>query len=207
MRSHHLVEVNLYRQGKRGRAGRNVEHLPGANIAKVARVFHEGKTGASFKSYQFAVTRGVRFENNGCPGNGHRDDVRVNRAAAGILWHAQENRAALNFRGPPCLAETEDRVRAQAGNSQIGEREFRARIAASPHAGVFGDFIVHRRRPRVGFGGEKFNVADDLRDERFRRRSRSGWSGHEDDQTRNRAGQDSGGEIHLTSSPRGESLE
>jgi hypothetical protein len=200
VRFHHLVEINLHRQGKRSRAGRNVEHLPGAHMAKVARAFRKGKTGASFKSYQFAVTREVRFEDNGRAGNGHRDDVRINRAAAGILWHTEENRAGLNFRGPPCLAETEDRVRAEAGNSQIGEREFRARIAAGPHAGLFGDDIVHGRRSRVGFGGKKFNVADDLGDARFRRRSRNDWSEHENDEARNRAGQDSGGKIHLTSS-------
>jgi hypothetical protein len=75
VRFHQLVEINLHRQGKRGRAGRNVEHLPGANIAKIAWTFHKGKTGPSFKSYQFAVTPGVRFENDGRAGNGHRDDV------------------------------------------------------------------------------------------------------------------------------------
>jgi len=124
VRFHYLIEINLYRHGKRGRSGRDVEHLPGANIAKVVRALHEGKTGASFKSYQFAVTRVVRFEDDSCAGNGHRNDVRVNGAAAGILWHAQEDRAAIDFRRPPCLAETEDRVRAQAGNGQIGEHEF-----------------------------------------------------------------------------------
>lgn len=91
VRLHHLIEVNVHRHRKRGCAGGNVEHLPGANIAKAAGIFHQGKTGLSFKSYQFAVTRKIRFEDNGGAGDGHRDDVRVDGAAAGILWHAQKN--------------------------------------------------------------------------------------------------------------------
>jgi hypothetical protein len=172
VRFHQLIEVDLYRHRKHRGAGRNIEHLPGANIANAARIFHERKTRAPFQSNQFAVTRGVRFEDDRGAGNGHGDGVGVNGAAAGILWHAKENRAAIKFGRPPGLAETEDRIRAQTRNGQIGEREFRAGFAARPHGGVFGDFIVHGRRPRVGFGREKLNVADNLRDARFRGRCR-----------------------------------
>jgi hypothetical protein len=205
VRFQQLIEVNLHRHGKRRGVGRNIEHLPGANVANAARIFHERKTRAPFQSDQFAVTRGVRFEDDRGAGNGHRDTFGVNGAAAGILWHAKENRTAIEFCRPPCLAETEDRVRPQAGNCQIGEGEFRAGFAARPHGRVFGDFIVHGRRPRVGFGWEKLNVADDLRDARFRRRCRNGGPGRENGQARHRAGQESGGKIHLTKATQGSS--
>jgi hypothetical protein len=50
MRFQQFIEVNVHRVRKRGRASRNVEHLPGANVAKTARIVHEREAGASFES-------------------------------------------------------------------------------------------------------------------------------------------------------------
>jgi hypothetical protein len=91
VRFHELIEVKVHRHRKRGRAGWDIEYLPGANIAKAAGFFHQGKTGPAFKSYQFGVPRNIRFEDNRRAGDGHRDEAGADGAAAGILWHAQEN--------------------------------------------------------------------------------------------------------------------
>src|SRR5205807_10254716 len=95
---------------------------------------------------------------------------------AGILRHAEENRAALDLVVAPGFVEAENRIGAEARDGEVGEGKLRARIASGAHAGVLGHSIVDDSGAGGGVGREELNVADDLGDARFLVR-RSGGNG------------------------------
>ena len=167
VRSHELSNIEVLRHGQRGCARRNIEHLTGGYLAPVARLFLQGNTGRSLQRVEFIPASPATLENHRGAGYRHRDRAASDRPAAGILRDAQQNRAALDVRGPARFVKTEDRVCAQTRDGQIREGQFRTRFAAGAHPGVFGNLVVQGGLARGSIRREKFYFVDDLGDSRL----------------------------------------
>lgn len=167
MGSHQLpeVDVNRHRQGSGAR--RHFEHLPGADPPELARIICERKPRIAFQRDQPAEAVRAGFEDHCRSGDGDRDHVILDGAAAGILRHPQQDRAALDVCRASRLAETEDRIGAETRDGQVGEGQFGARFVAGPHPGILGHFVLYHRVPGVRLRGKELYLADDLRHLRF----------------------------------------
>lgn len=119
MGPHQLIQIDVYRHRQRGRARGNIEHLPGKHVPKLFRILLQRDPRATFERDQFAPPAAAAFKNHGRSGYGHGDGAAPDGAAAGILGHAEQDRPSLDVGRPSRLAETEDRVRAQARDREI----------------------------------------------------------------------------------------
>ena len=176
MRFPDLVKVDLLRRRQFHSVTLHIQHLPRANIFEFFGIFDQAHPRVALQHNQVGVTKTGRLQDHGGPGNAHCDRARSELGPAGILGHAQKNRAALQFAAASGLVEAENRVRAQTRDGQVLKGKFRARFIAGPHARVFGYLIVWEGGSWRGSGWQQLNVANDLRDARllFRRIGRDG---------------------------------
>ena len=107
---------------------------------------------------------------HGRAGNGRGDRGGVNGGAARALRNAQENGSAFQADRARPLIEAKDCIRAQAGDGQIGEGQFRARFHAGADGGICLDLVVHRGGTSRRLAGKELHVLDDLCDTAFLKR-------------------------------------
>ena len=86
-----MIEINVHRRGKLGRAWGNVQHLSGTDISRFARVLVQGKARASFEDDQFVATGSRRFQGERRASDADGHGIRRHVCAAGILWHAEKD--------------------------------------------------------------------------------------------------------------------
>ncbi len=110
VRFHDLIQIDVRRHRERRGAGRDIQHLASLHIPGLAGMPDQGSARASFQDDQFALSRAVAFENHRRAGHRHGHGAGPDGAAAGILRHAEENRAAVDLDVAPGPIETEDRV-------------------------------------------------------------------------------------------------
>ena len=93
--------------------------------------------------------------------------------AAAAFRYLKKNRAIDQIHLPRALVETEDRVRAEAGDGQIGESQFATRLRAGANSGLTPDKITDHSRARRRLFQQQFNVVHYLGDARFLQRRRA----------------------------------
>ena len=79
-----------------------------------------------------------------CGGDANRSDCR----AAASFGYLKKKRAIDKIHLPRAFIETEDGIRAEAGDGQIGESQFAARLGAGANSGTVADKIADRGRAR-----------------------------------------------------------
>ena len=188
VRVHDLIQIDVCGQWKRRGASRHIQHLPSSNILRLAGMLDQRSTCAPFQDDQFALTCASGFENYRRASDRNRHCACPDGTTARILWHAEKNRAAVELDVAPGSIETENSVRAEASNGQIGESKFRARIPSGAHACVFAHFVVQGCGSRRCVRREKLHVPNNLGNACFLFRiGGKGVAG--DEQNRKRAGQ------------------
>ena len=177
MRSHDLIQIDVYRHGQRGRARWNIDHLPGKNFPELLRALLQRNPRAAFERDQLAAPAAASLKDHRRSGYGDGNGAAPDGAAAGILRHAQQDRPGIDIRGPARFAEAEDRVRAQPRDGEVGKGQLGPRIAARAHPGILGYLVIHRRLARGRIGRQQFNFTNDLGDARFFRTRPVGRTG------------------------------
>ena len=107
------------------------------------------------------------LEHDGGPGDRRGHGRGVNLGAAGIFRDAQEHGTAAELEVSGSFVEAEDRVRAEARERVVGEREFRPGIDAGAHRRAIAHFIAYRGGPGRGVRGQESDVFDHLADPRL----------------------------------------
>ncbi len=167
VRPHDFLQIDLDRPWRFGRAFLNLHHLSSLHLSDLIGVIVQHETRASLQHSQVALALDCRSKNQRRSGNPNRHRSRSELGAARILWHTQENCAAAQRSAPASLVEAENRVRAEARDSQILEGKFRARLVPGTHRRVFAHFVVYHRRSSRRLKRQDFDVLNDLRDPRF----------------------------------------
>jgi hypothetical protein len=98
-----------------------------------------------------------------CGGDSNGSDCR----AAASFGYLKKNRAVPKIHLPRAFIDTEDGVRAEASDGQIGESQFGARLRASANSGTTADKITDRGRARRRLFEQQFDVIHYLADTRF----------------------------------------
>jgi len=121
MGAHELVDIKVHGHWQRGRAGWDIEHLAAKHLSPVTRFAFQRDPRGALQIIELAPAAAASFENYRRPGYRNGDSAAPDRAAAGILRNAQQNRAGIDLRGAAGFVETEDRVRAETRDGEIGE--------------------------------------------------------------------------------------
>lgn len=201
MSSHQLVEIDVHRHWQGRRIRRHVEGLTGAHCAPIAGFRVESDPGRAFQGGQLALPLDSFFKDH--RRSGYRDGHRAapDGTAARVLWHPQQDRTAIDVRGPSALVESKNRVRAETRDREIRKRKFGARVAPCSHASLLGYLVVQGGGARVGVGRQEINLANDLGDAGFlRRRARHRGNGQDNRDARKCTGQKFRGGFHKTAS-------
>ena len=167
MCSHDLIKIDIQRRGKFCCPRLEFQHLTSPHICDFARLIDQTKLHASFQNNHSSISISRRLEDERRAGDTDRYRIRLELAAARILRHVDQHRAAAKLSTVPRFVKTEKRTRAQARDGQIVKGQFRARFIASPYGHVFINLIVFGGRSRRGVGRQYVHFANDPRDPRF----------------------------------------
>lgn len=106
----------------------------------------------------------VKLEHHGGAGDGRRDGRSIDLCPPGILRHAQEHGAPAELEVARSLVETENRVRAKAGEGLIGKGQLGARLDSGADGGTIANCVVNGSCSRRSLLRKELDVLDHLAD-------------------------------------------
>ena len=115
------------------------------NQDRFANALLEIKSCNSFEHDEFSDSSRMIFHHDRGADDSGCDCVGRDGCPSGIFWHAQQNRPIDQLHLSCLLIETEDGVRTESGECEIGKRQLTARLKACAHGGVLSNLVINCR--------------------------------------------------------------
>ena len=146
-----------------------MKQLAAANFSRLIGIIVQRETRVAFQNSQLIVILRARFEDDRGPGNCDRDCFAGNFRGAGIFSRVNQDRAAIESDTAARFVKTENRVRAETRDREVGKRELGSRIVAGAQSGAVVNFVVNRRRFGRSLLRQKLNIVKNGSDFALRR--------------------------------------
>ena len=164
---HQALQVDIDGIGKAFAVRIYDQHLAGVKENRFADVIIAKNPPRSLQDDKLDESIRVVLEHHSGASDRGRDGRGIDLRAARIFRHSQKHDAAAELQIAGAFVETENRIRAEPGESLVGKGKFGTGLDTGANSGAVAHFIAHRRRPRRGLRGDELDAPDHLTDARL----------------------------------------